>query len=46
MNIEITGARMYSGSLAADGANASLRISFSRSAIGTSNPLGPARFGP
>ena len=32
--------------MAADGENASLRISLSRSAIGTSRPFGPARFGP
>ena len=32
--------------MAADGANASVRMSFSRSAIGTRRPLGPARFGP
>jgi hypothetical protein len=40
------GARMYGRSIADAGANASLRTSFTRSAIGCSTPKGPARFGP
>jgi hypothetical protein len=40
------GAAMYGIGIALDGANASLRISLIRSAIGCSNPNGPARFGP
>ena len=43
---ETTGARMYGSSIALDGANASLRMSLTRSAIGWSSPNGPARFGP
>jgi hypothetical protein len=43
---ETTGAMMYGRSLAAAGKKLSLRISFTRSAIGWSRPNGPARFGP
>ena len=46
VNAETTGARMYGSSIADDGENASLRTSFTRSAIGCSSPKGPARFGP
>ncbi len=46
VNAETTGARMYGSSIAADGENASLRTSFTRSAIGCSRPNLPARFGP
>ena len=43
---EMIGARMYGSSIALDGANASLRTSLTRSAIGCSSPNLPARFGP
>src|SRR5882757_8727236 len=46
VNMETTGAAMYGIGIAPDGANASLRISFTRSAIGCRSPNGPARFGP
>ena len=46
VNIEMIGAMMYGIGIALDGANASLRTSFTRSAIGCSSPKGPARFGP
>ena len=43
---ETIGARMYGRSIADSGANASLRISLRRSAIGCRSPNLPARFGP
>ena len=46
VNAETIGARMYGISIALDGENASLRISFTRSANGCSSPNLPARFGP
>ena len=46
VNVETIGARMYGISIALDGANASLRTSFTRSAIGCRRPNLPARFGP
>ena len=46
VNALMIGARMYGISIALLGANASLRTSFTRSAIGCSRPNGPARFGP
>jgi hypothetical protein len=46
VNAETIGARMYGSSIADEGENASLRTSFTRSAIGCSRPNGPARFGP
>jgi hypothetical protein len=46
VNAEMIGAMMYGSSIALDGENASLRTSFTRSAIGCSSPKGPARFGP
>ena len=46
VNALMTGAMMYGMSTALDGANASLRTSLTRSAIGCSRPKGPARFGP
>jgi hypothetical protein len=46
VNVATTGARMYGTSIAAAGKKLSLRISFTRSAIGWRRPNGPARFGP
>ena len=46
VNAETTGARMYGRSIADSGANASLRMSLRRSAIGCRSPNLPARFGP
>ena len=43
---ETSGARMYGRSIADSGANASLRTSLTRSAIGCRRPNLPARFGP
>jgi hypothetical protein len=46
VNADTIGAMMYGTSIALDGANASLRTSFTRSANGCRSPNGPARFGP